>query len=69
MEDKDLKKVPIMDMFELLISSGETESLLEAIRRERGSDKTIDTKKEELENRQSVMKNLLSGKDKGENNI
>jgi len=69
MEDKDLKKVPIMDMFELLINSGETESLLDAIRKERGADKTIETKKDELDNRQLVMKKLISKKDKGANKL
>ena len=58
MKDKDLKKVPIMDLFEQLISSGESESIIDAIKKERGSDKIIDTRSKELENRQEILNKL-----------
>ncbi len=67
MKDKDLKKVPIMDLFEQLINSGESESLIEAIKKERGNDKIIDTRQRELENRQEILKNNISGNKHEEN--
>lgn len=58
MKDKDLKKVPIMDLFEQLISSGESESIIDAIKKERGNNKIIDTRSKELEKRQEILNKL-----------
>ncbi|MBC7390111.1 MAG: hypothetical protein H7329_12920 [Opitutaceae bacterium] len=68
MKEKDLKKVPIMDLFEQLISSGETVSIIEAIKKERGNDQVIDSRSKELENRQDILKNLPGNKIKGDKN-
>ena len=67
MKDLDLKKVPIMDLFEELISSGETVSIIEAIKKERGNDKIVDTRTKELENRQDILKKLPVNKNKAKN--
>ena len=58
MKGKDLKKVPIMDLFEQLISSGESESIIDAIKKERGNNKIIDTRSKELEKRQEILNKL-----------
>ena len=64
MENKDFTKIPLMDLFEHILSSGEAESIIELIRKERGAEKKIESKSEELENRQSVLNKLLSSKGK-----
>jgi len=62
MKDKDLKKVPIMDMFDLLINSEETDSIIEAIRKERGKENVVETKQEELDIRLKTLSKLFLGK-------
>lgn len=58
MKDKELNKLTISDLFVHMLESGESETVLDAIRKERGNETTTKTEAELLTERKNILKNI-----------
>ena len=58
MKDKELNKSTISDLFVHMLESGESETVLEAIRKERGEEIVIKSEAELLKERKNILKNI-----------
>ena len=58
MKNKELGKATITDLFEHMLESGESKTILDAIRKERGNETAVKSESEQLTDRKNILKNL-----------
>jgi hypothetical protein len=58
MNNKELGKATITDLFEHMLESGESKTIIEAIRKERGNETAVKSESEQLTDRKNILKNL-----------
>ena len=58
MNNKELGKATITDVFEHMLESGESKTILDAIRKERGNETAVKSESEQLTDRKNILKNL-----------
>ena len=58
MKTKELSKSTITDLFEHMLESGESKTIIDAIRKERGNDNTVKSEAEQLNERKDILKKL-----------
>ena len=58
MKNKELGKATITDLFEHMLESGESKTILDAIRKERGNETTVKSESEQLTDRKNILKQL-----------
>lgn len=58
MSNKELGKTTLADLFEHMLESGESKTIIEAIKKERGEEKTIQNESDLLKSRLELLRNL-----------
>ena len=58
MNNKELGKTTITDLFEHMLESGESKTIIEAIKKERGEEKTVQNESDLLKSRLELLRNL-----------
>ena len=58
MNNKELGKATITDVFEHMLESGESKTILDAIRKERGNETAVKSESEQLTDRKNILKQL-----------
>jgi len=58
MKEKEFSKLPIFDLFDYMLETGEVASIIDAIRKERGDEKPVQNESEQLRERKNILKNL-----------
>lgn len=58
MNNKELGKATITDLFEHMLESGESKTIIEAIKKERGNETIVKSESEQLTDRKNILKQL-----------
>lgn len=58
MNNKELGKATITDLFEHMLESGESKTIIEAIKKERGEEKAVQNESDLLKSRLELLRNL-----------
>lgn len=53
--NKKLARTNVVDFLDQLIDSGESKTIVDAIRKERGGERAVSTEQEELEKRKNIL--------------